>query len=445
MPMPEVVIIIGAGAAGLTAAIALGQAGFRVIILEARDRVGGRMFTKVDRSSNAAVELGAEFVHGKPPEIWDLIRAHHLKVTEMDGDDWCVRSQQLNPCDFFSEVEQILGRMNDGGPDESFADFLKRCCPEASPEAKEWALGYVQGFHAADPELVSVHSLVKGTRADEAIEGNRAFCIHGGYQMLLRVFEKHAADLGVSLRLNTVVESISWKKGHAEVAARNEAGALIFTAKRVLITLPLGVLQAGQGQPGTVRFAPPLPPEKLSALGNLEMGKVIRITLCFRDRFWKSLRPPDSKASQTLSNLAFLLSRDEWFPTWWTRQREELPILVGWAPFPSAQRLSGKSEGYIVEKALETLARLLSLEKNEISSRLQSAYLLDWQTDPFSRGAYSYVKVGGDTAEYDLGLPIENTLFFAGEATDVTGHNGTVHGAIASGKRAAKEIISAAG
>ena len=91
------------------------------------------------------------------------------------------------------------------------------------------------------------------------------------------------------------------------------------------------------------------------------------------------------------------------------------------------------------------MRRLLGLDQKEISSRLQSAHLHDWQTDPFSRGAYSYVKVGGGNAEHDLGLSVENTLFFAGEATDVTGHNGTVHGAIASGRRAAREVVEGTG
>jgi monoamine oxidase len=118
---------------------------------------------------------------------------------------------------------------------------------------------------------------------------------------------------------------------------------------------------------------------------------------------------------------------------------EASPVITGWAPFPSADRLSGKSKGFVVDKSLETLSRLLGVSK--IGTHVDAAYLHDWQGDPWARGAYSYVKVGGDHAEQDLGSPLDGALFFAGEATDVVGNNGTVNGAIASGKRVAKEII----
>jgi monoamine oxidase len=332
--------------------------------------------------------------------------------------------------------------MDEHRPDLSFADFLKQCCADNDP-AKEWALGYVQGFHAADPKLVSVHSLVKGTRADEAIEGDRGFRMQGGYAALLQVVERQLRDLHISPQLNTTVERILWEKGKGEVIARTAGSVASFVADCVLITLPLGVLQAKPGDAGAVSFVPDLPAIKQNALQHLVMGHVIRVTLCFRERFWKDLHPTHSKKSKTLDKMGFLLSRDPWFPTWWTRMPEDLPIIVGWAPFPSAATLSGKTEAFVVDKALEALARLLKLEKSHLATLLSAAYTHDWQSDPFSRGAYSYVKVGGDTAEHDLGVPVDNTLFFAGEATDVTGHNGTVHGAIASGKRAATEIIKA--
>jgi monoamine oxidase len=219
--------------------------------------------------------------------------------------------------------------------------------------------------------------------------------------------------------------------------ARAPGGATRLTASRVLVTLPLAVLQTAPGEVGAVEFVPALPPRKVAAMKKLEMGRVIRVVLRFRERFWENISPVKSK---TLSEMSFLLSQDEWFPTWWTRMPEKLPIITGWAPFRSAERLSGKSRDFVVEQSLGSLGRLLGLSVQDLAQRLEAAYLHDWQSDPFSRGAYSYGKVGADGAQEELGRPVEDSLFFAGEASDVSGNNGTVHGAIASGRRAAAEI-----
>jgi monoamine oxidase len=120
-------------------------------------------------------------------------------------------------------------------------------------------------------------------------------------------------------------------------------------------------------------------------------------------------------------------------------------VITGWAPFRSAEKLSGKDQEAVIQQALQSLSRQLQVDLKNLESWLESAYFHDWQTDPFSRGAYSYAKVGADGAQQALAAPVENTLFFAGEATDTTGNNGTVHGAIASGQRAAREIIETRG
>ncbi len=174
------IVIIGAGAAGLAAAIELGRAGLAVTMLEARNRIGGRIFTLSDPVCHAPVELGAEFIHGRPPEIWDLVKKRGVRVKEVDGDNWCVQSGRLGKCELFSEVDEILKQMDDRTPDESFVDFLQHCCRQSKnnrrlQEAKERALSYVTGFNAADPSQVSVHWLVKGMRAEERIEGDRVF------------------------------------------------------------------------------------------------------------------------------------------------------------------------------------------------------------------------------------------------------------------------------
>jgi monoamine oxidase len=440
-------IIIGAGAAGLSAAAALGDAGLNVVVLEARGRIGGRMFTVHDPVCNAPVELGAEFIHGKPTETWNLLKTRKIQVREVDGDNWCVRDGKLSPCDFFSDVDKILKKMNARKRDQSFLDFLEDCCSNAKSnariaQAKEWATGYVTGFNAADPSVVGVHWLARGMRAEEKIEGDRAFRTPNGCSDLIGIFEEKIRDAGISVHKNTVVDKIDWRDGCVEVTARGAQGVATFAAARVLVTVPLGVLQARADENGAIRFTPELPQQKQDAIRSIAMGKVIRVTLRFRERFWQKL-PRGRNKSKTMGGMSFLFSRDEWFPTWWTYAPEELPLLVGWAPFHCAERLSNKNKSFVVDHALQALNRLLGVSVAELESLLEYSYYYDWQADPFSRGAYSYGKVGGDGAEEALGKPFDNTLFFAGEATDIGGHNGTVHGAIASGQRAAAEIMRA--
>ena len=446
-PTPDL-IVVGAGAAGLSAAIKVARSGFSVEIVEARSRIGGRMFTQRDPVWKVPIELGAEFIHGLPPEIWKPLEAHRSDVTEVVGEPWCSINGRLSRCNFFSSVESILGKMNCRGNDESFLSFLDRRFPDSTSskkqEARRRALAYVTGFNAANPDRVGVHWLVQSMRAEEKIEGDRAFRSKNGYDDLLNIFRQELIDNRVHVQTETVLDSIAWSRGRVVVTARQGRKALRLVAKRVLVTLPLGVLQAPSGETGAVRFTPSLPLKKLEALKTLQMGKVIRATLRFRIRFWETIRPA-RKSNKTLCLMNYLFTQDDWFPTCWTRMPDRVPIFTCWAPARSAERLSGKSQSFVVEQALRSIASALKTRQRRLESLLEDAYFHDWQSDPFSRGAYSYGAVGSDGAQDDLASPLENTLFFAGEATDTTGHNGTVHGAIVSGHRAASQILRALG
>jgi len=442
------VIVIGAGAAGLSAAAALGEAGLAVAVLEARERIGGRIFTLRDPVCQSPVELGAEFIHGRPSEIWNLLKRRKVRIREMDGDNWCLIDGHLRPCDFFSEVDEVLEKMDGQKPDQSFLEFIDDCCPQSAnhrqQQAREWAIRYVSGFNAADPAIVGVHWLVKGMRADDKIEGDRVFRAQQGYAVVIDIFRQQMDESGVTVQTGTVVDSIQWRPGHVEVSGRGPSGAATVSAPRVLITVPLGVLQARSDEKGTIRFSPKLPEQKQNAIRNVIMGQAVRVSLRFRERFWEDLPRINDKDTKTMAKMSFLFSQDDWFPTWWTCLPDKFPFLVGWAPFHSAERLSGRNESFVVEQSVESLHHLLGVSVQDLYALLEHAYFHDWQNDPFSRGAYSYGKAGAGDAQAALARPVQTTLFFAGEATDTGGHNGTVHGAIASGRRAATEITKAA-
>ena len=274
--------------------------------------------------------------------------------------------------------------------------------------------------------------LVRDRDAEAKISGDRGFRIAGGYERLAMRLQSQITPHRSRFCLNTVVRELRWSRNRVEVSAANGEAEATFTAPRALITLPLGVLQSG-----AVRFHPPLS-SKADALEQLAMGAVIRVTLVFRRSFWRSspaLRNPEAKFS-------FLFTHHHWFPTWWSVDPWPSPVLTGWAAGARGEALSHQPKQFVLERELESLSEIFLLPASTIADALDSWHVHDWQADPFSCGAYSWVKAGGADAQVKLAAPMDNTLFFAGEATDGSGHGGTVHGAMASGERAAAEILA---
>ncbi|HET8890535.1 MAG TPA: NAD(P)/FAD-dependent oxidoreductase [Candidatus Angelobacter sp.] len=417
-------LIIGGGIAGLTAARCLTEAGLQVTLLEARDRLGGRIYTH--HAGQVPVELGAEFVHGRPAEILALAAEGAVPIVPVEGE--FRRKTQGSWADvgrLMEKVDRIFAGMSADEPDQSFQHYLDRT--GAADDVKQQALRYVEGFHAADPALISVHSLVRDSRAEEGIEGDHQYRIGSGYCDLVRALAERIDPKLCRIMKNTVVNEIVWQRG--EVIARTSTAE--FRSPRAVITLPLGVLKAN-----SVVFSPPLP-EKQKAMSFLEMGPVVRVSLCFKTKFWEH--------EVEMADVSFLFTDDPEFPTWWTSNPLPYPILTGWAAGPNASVHSGRNQDEIIHSAVPALSRILESDESKLWQELTGSYAHDWQNDPFSLGAYSYASVGGMDAAKALAAPVAETLYFAGEATNGDGYNGTVHGAMASGDRAAQEMLQSMG
>jgi monoamine oxidase len=205
-------------------------------------------------------------------------------------------------------------------------------------------------------------------------------------------------------------------------------------ARCAIVTLPLGILQLPSHSPDAVTFTPPLE-AKREALQGLGFGPVIKLVLRFRTAFWEALDQGRYRDG------GFFHAPSCEFPTFWTALPLRAPVMNAWAGGPRAARLSANEDfAGMVRHALESLDAVFN-GRCDLRAQLEAAYVHDWQRDAFSHGAYSYVAVGGANAREDLARPLEDTLFFAGEATDAE-EAATVTGALLSGERAAAEILS---
>ncbi len=434
------VLVLGAGISGLAAAVQLTRAGLTVAVLEARDRIGGRIHTLHQPHLTWPVELGAEFIHGLPRETWDIIHAANLAVHEMPPNHWLFENGRLLPAGDFPELDPLLERIDLRDHDQSVSRFLHANCrdPECAP-IRPLAVSYVEGFDAAPVEKMSSHALKISEEAAARIHGDRLFRLAHGYSQIPDWLRSSIHPSRGSLHLNTVVNRVDWSEGSVRIAARQFGKAVHFQAPQALITLPLGVLQTQIGWRGAVAFNPPLAAKEIP-IRELQMGHVLKITFQFRERFWAHQSVPTASEIHGAA-LSFIHSPDDWVPTWWSTLPVAAPVLVGWAGGPQATVLAHTRQP--VEWAIDSLAHVLGLPRATICRQIVAAHVHDWQADPWSRGAYSYIPTGGLDLPRQLAEPIDDTLFFAGEATDTSGATGTVHAALATGHRAAAEILTA--
>lgn len=479
------VVIIGAGAAGLAAASTLVREGYSVAVVEARERIGGRIHTIRVPGATLPIELGADFVHGRPPETFSLAAEAGIRLYEHTGNSWAARDGRFNSERFFDEDESDDDGNDDSDDDSDDEDngshdasslgaifaairswqeedrslqslLDERFAGKRWQTARQRIRGYAEGFDAAALDRVSVAWLRQTELASDALDGDRQYRVLDGYDRLMDALAGRITDAGAQIHLEHVARELRWQRGEVTLRLETPTGTNLpeVTAHAAIVTLPLGVLKRSFEQPdapGAMDMQPE-PPGKRALLGLLEMGHALKVVLRLSDVFWDALpgQPPNTGVSRPklpqLPGFSFLFSDDPVLPTWWTMQPVVAPMLVGWAAGPRAASLANASTEELADGALNALARVLGLPRAALEhGLLVGSHVHNWSADPFSSGAYSYVAVGGLDAPAALAEPVEDTLFFAGEATNADGNTGTVHAALSSGYLAAAAVSRALG
>jgi monoamine oxidase len=425
------VAVIGAGAAGLCAAAELCQSGRSVLLLEARERIGGRIDTRHEPGVSLPIELGAEFIHGDAPVTRELLRRAGLVAVDTSGrrggrrrDGQPVRGGE------FEQARALLQQARALAEDQSVEAFLgSRLTSPAQQALESFVRTMVEGFDAADPRRASVKAIAAEWCGDSLQGQARPL---GGYGALLGALARQLDPGRSRVMLATAVQSVEWGGAAVRILARSGGQAVSMRAGRAVIALPVSILQLPPGSPGAVAFDPPLS-EKRAALAGLAVGPVIKLVLQFRRPFWEQWQ------DGAFTDAGFLHAPDAVFPTLWTSLPFRAPLLTAWVGGPPAQRLQSASRDELIEFALASARQALDFP-GTLRAELVCAHVHDWGSDPFALGAYSYIGVGGGEAPRQLAQPLAGRLFFAGEAAEPDS-SGTVEAALQSGRRAARMLM----
>ncbi len=422
-------IVVGAGVAGLTAARLLARSGQRVVVLEARDRVGGRVWT--DRTDGHVMDRGASWIHG----IDDNPVAAAAAAFGMPVQEYTVGSYQPDgrPIAYFGpggeplSAEEVQRFADDiRAVDEAMAGLIEASAPDASyGEVAETALGSfgwevgrvdrVREFlgHRTEEQLGAwIDDLAAHGLDNDEIDGDEVV-FPDGYGRL----PEHLSR-GLDVRLEHIVSRVEWSADGVTVTA-GEA----FAADSAVVTVPVGVLESDD-----FVIEPPLPDPNASALSRMEMNAFEKVFLGFTTKFWDD----DVYAIRQLG------PDGEWWHSWYDLTTVNgKPSLLTFAAGPAAKAIRGWDDARVAESVLDQLKRLYGDRVEEPTA----VHVTKWQDDRFARGSFAYLKIGATTADHDdLATPVGGVLHLAGEAT-WTEDPATVPAAMCSGHRAAEKIL----
>jgi monoamine oxidase len=420
------VIVVGAGASGLMAARELSRAGKKVLVLEARERIGGRIFPLNESKFGYPAEGGAEWVHDEAPITKQLVAEAGLTLILEDGDIWDVCSGEfVRSNSFILDHPQLKERLASLAEDMSVADFLQKFfSTDEDALFRNSILKMAEGYESADPARLSIFAVrdewLTQKSKTELVDDHR---IKEGYGALLHFLQKQAIAAGTTFVFNAIVQKVE------EI----ESGVMVHTgdgkqynAKQVILTVPLPILKEIE-----------LPQElswKQELAFDIGFGNIIKVLFKFKTRWWKCVDGHD------FSKMEFLLCNEP-FMTWWSQYPVINNVLTGWAGGSAALRFKDSSPEEIQDSALTSLSHATRVPKETLVAALVTSDIINWPAEPFTKGAYSYTKVTTKDARTRLRESYKDMIFFAGEAV-YSGHaTATVEGALGSGFETAQKIL----
>ncbi len=421
------IVVVGAGAAGLMAARALARAGKTVTILEARARCGGRIEALAAAEFGYPAEGGAEFVHGDAPVTRAVLRDAGLRLAPIQGTRWVVRDGAFSPRDMSpphaDELARALAALEDDLP---VAAFLARHFPGPKyAELRRSITRMVEGYDAADPARASTLALREEWMESGLSNQGR---VAGGYGAMIEFLATASRAAGATLRLGAVVTAIEAAAASDGVVVRCADGTA-HAGEAVVLTVPLPVLDE-------IALPPAARAKAALARADIGFGNVVKLLLRFASAWWTTAGGRD------LADMSFLLSSAK-VPTWWTQRPDPHAVLTGWYAGPKADTVADLDEPALIEMGLASLSEVFSVPKATLSRGLVAARALNWGTDRFARGAYSYATPETRAAQARLVRADGSGVWFSGEALYGGPDMGTVEAALASGVATAQAILEA--
>lgn len=421
------VIIIGGGAAGLMAAKILSANHKKILVLEAKGRLGGRIYPLSNLSFSA--EGGAEFIHGNLKTTFDLLKEAHLEKEKIAGifcrvekGKWSVNNHLV------PRWELLIQKMKECKEDMSIHDFLQIFFKAKKYNAlKNYFTKYIEGYDAADPKKASVYAIRKEMEAGDEPQ----YRPKQGYYSLIYFLKEACLKNGGVIKTNEPVIKLTRNKIIEVFTSQRK-----YLCKKVICAVPLGVLQSTSKQKSFIEF-PGFLKEHLNATKKIGNGPVIKFLLEFDNAFWLD---ETFLKNKNISAPSYIFT-DAVIPTWWTQYPSKEPLLTGWIAGPAAHKMRNYSIKKFKETALEALASVFTLKVEDLQIQLKNFSVINWIKEDYILGGYSYPTLQTKKARKILQEPFNNIFYFAGEYIPENSSS-TLDAALISGKMVAEKILN---